>query len=158
MIENKQVYTTIDFKNLNWHDCKIYGFAFDETKFKFYLDIDLIFEWIKLSNEDEGYQFKIAPATLVFENVWNLIFDIDTNLSLSIDNVLMQNPHFPRNKEFLSEIKEYDWAIKLLQGEITFKSIGFELYIRKSPEITQEQTIDLDRRGGISFSTKITTH
>lgn len=155
MIENTQVYTTKDFDALNWHDCKIYGLAFDDVTFKFYLDIDLIIEWINPAGKGEGYKFKIAPATLVFENVWNLVFDIDTNLTLSIDDVTMQNPHLPKNKDYLPEIMEYDWSISLLQGEITFKSIGFEIYIRKSPEISQEQTLGLNVRGGVSFSTKI---
>lgn len=152
MIENKKVYTTKDFEVLNWHDCKIYGFAFDDATFKFYLDIDFIIEWINPLNEDDGYKFKIAPATLVFENVWNLVFDIETNLALSIDDVSMLNPHFPKNKDYLPEIMEYDWTITLLQGEISFKSIGFELYIKKSPEIVIEQALGLNERGGISFS------
>jgi hypothetical protein len=155
MTENIRVYTTKDFDALNWHDCKIYGLAFDDVSFKFYIDIDLIIEWINPIGKDGGYKFKIAPATLVFENVWNLVFDIDTNLTLSIDDVSMQNPHLPKNKDYIPEIMEYDWVISLLQGEISFKSIGYEIYIRKSPEIRQEQTLGLKERGGVSFSTKI---
>jgi len=66
-------------------------------------------------SEEEGYKFKIAPATLIFNNVWNLVFDIDTNLSLDIDSIIKQNPHSPRNKDFLPEIQEYDWIITLQQ-------------------------------------------
>jgi hypothetical protein len=157
MIEYKQVYTTQDFKELNWHDCKIYGFAFDDNTYKFYLDIDLIIEWIDPFKEDEGYKFKIAPATLVFKNVWNLVFDIDTNLTLSIDDISMQNPHLPKNKDYVSGEMEHDWLITLLEGEISFKSIGFEIYVRKSPKIEQKQILGLDERGGISFSTKVQT-
>jgi len=155
IIENKYVYTTKDFDILDWHDCKIYGLAFDDNTFRFYLDIDFIIEWINPLNDVDGYKFKLAPATLIFQNVWNLVFDIDTNLSLDIDNISMQNPHFPINKDFLPEIKEYDWIISLQQGEITFKSIGLELYLRKSPQISQIQTFGIKERGGISFSTTI---
>ena len=76
MIENKHVYNTKDFDALEWHDCKIYGLAFDEVTFRFYLDIDFIIEWISPLPEGKGYKFKIAPATLIFNNVWNLVFDI----------------------------------------------------------------------------------
>jgi hypothetical protein len=157
MIEYKQVYTTQDFEGLNWHDCKIHGLAFDDKAYKFYLDIDLIIEWINPQEKNECYKFKIAPATLVFKNVWNLVFDIDTNLTLSIDGVSMLNPHLPKNKDYVPDEMEYDWLITLLEGEISFKSIGFEIYIRKSPEIGQKQTLGLDERGGISFSTKVET-
>jgi hypothetical protein len=150
------MYSTKDFAVINWHDCKIHGLAFDEVEFKFYLDLDLIIEWIEpLSNKD-GYRFKIAPATLIFRNVWNLVFDIDTNLALDIDGVSMQNPHYPKNKDYITDENEYDWNMVLQQGEISFSSIGFELYIRKPPEIRQEQSLRLKERGGISFSKEIT--
>ncbi len=151
MDKNDFKFSTKDFTEINWHDCKIHGLAFDEVEFKFYLDIDLILEWIEpLSNED-GYKFKVAPATLIFSNVWNLVFDIDTNLALDIDSVSMQNPHYPKNKDYVHE-NEYDWNIVLQQGEISFNSIGFEIYIRKSPEIRDEQSFVLKERGGIFFS------
>lgn len=153
MIENKKVYNTNDFGALDWHDCKIYGFAFDDDTFQFYLDIDLIIEWISPTSDGGGYKFKIAPTTLIFKNVWNLVFDIDTNLSLDIDGISMQNPHSPKNIAFISEKTEYDWNITLQQGEISFNSTGFELHIRKPPEIRQEQSFSLKERGGISFST-----
>jgi hypothetical protein len=155
MIEdNKYLLTIKDFDNLEWHDCKIYGLAFDDVAYKFYLDIDFILEWIKPLNEDEGYKFKIAPATLIYHNAWDVRFDIDTNLSLDIDSISMKNPHSPKNNAVLPDTLEYDWVIELQQGAISFKSIGFELYIRKSPVINQMQTLGLIERGGISFSAK----
>jgi hypothetical protein len=115
----------------------------------------LIIEWIKPLSDEVGYKFKIAPATLIFRNVWKLVFDIDTNLALEIESISMQNPQHPKNKDYVSDEFEYDWNIFLQQGEISFKSIGFELYIRKSPEIKQEQSLGLEERGGISFSNEI---
>ena len=150
---DKNIITVKDFDNLNWHDCKIYGLSFDDVNYKFFLDIDFIFEWIQSSNNDKGYMFKIAPATLVFHNVWDVNFNIDTNLSLDIDNISMNNPRFPKNKDVLPEIFEYDWCIELLQGAISFKSIGFELHVRKPPIMMQMQSFGLKERGGISFST-----
>ena len=152
MNKNNFIFSTKDFAEINWHDCKSHGLAFDEVEFKFYLHVDLILEWIEpLSNED-GYKFKVVPATLIFRNVWNLVFNIDTNLALDIDSVSMQNPHCPKNKDYVQDENEYDWNIVLQQGEISFNSIGFEIYIRKSPEIRDEQSFLLKERGGISFS------
>jgi hypothetical protein len=152
MNKNNFIFSTKDFAEINWHDCKIHGLAFDEVEFKFYLDIDLIIEWIEPLPNEDGYKFKVAPATLIFRNVWNLVFDIDTNLALDVDSVSMQNPHCPKNKDYIQDENEYDWNIVLQQGEISFNSIGFEIYIRKSPEIRKEQSFVLKERGGISFS------
>jgi hypothetical protein len=154
MIENKRILNIKDFDKIEWHDCKIYGFVFDDVTYQFYIDIDFIVEWIEPINENEGFKFRIAPATLVFKNVWDVVFEIETNLSLDIDNVSMVNPHYPKNNEILPEIFEYDWTLTLQQGEISFKSIGFELYMRKSPELRPLQSLGLNERGGISFSTK----
>lgn len=44
---------------------------------------------------------------------------------------------------------EYDWNIVLQQGEISFNSIGFEIYIRKSPEIINKYSFVLSERGGV---------
>lgn len=147
MNKNNFIFSTKDFTKINWHDCKIHGLAFDEDEFKFYLDIDLILEWIEPSSNEEGYKFKLAPATLIFRNVWSLVLDIDTNLALDIDSVSMQNS---KNKDYAQD--EYNWNIVLQQGEISFRSIGFEIYIRKPPEIRDEQSFVLKERGGVSFS------
>jgi hypothetical protein len=152
MNKNNFIFSTKDFAEINWHDSKIHGLAFDEVEFKFYLDIDLIIEWIEPLPNEDGFRFKVAPATLIFRNVWNLEFDIDTNLALDIDSVSMQNPHCPKNKDYIQDENEYDWNIVLQQGEISFNSIGFEIYIRKSPEIRKELSLVLKERGGVSFS------
>jgi hypothetical protein len=152
IINEKTVFFVGDFDKLKWHDCKIYGFMFDDINYKFYLDIDFIVEWIDPINEHEGYKFKVAPATLVFHNAWDIIFDIETNLSLEIDDVVMSNPHEAKNKEVVLSKPEYDWHIELQQGDIFFKSIGFELYLRKPSILTENQTFGLEARGGVSFS------
>lgn len=155
MNKNNSKFDTKDFAEINWHDCKIHGLAFDEAEFKFFLDIDLIIEWIEPLSNDDGYKFKVAPATLIFMNVWNLVFDINTNLALDIDGVSMQNPHRPKNADYIQNENEYDWNIVLQQGEVSFNSIGFEIYIRKPPEIINEQSFMLKERGGISFSMQV---
>ena len=147
-----RILTIKNFENISWHDCKIFGLAFDELKYKLYFDIDFISEWVMPENNKKYYKLRIAPATLVFNNVWDINFEIDTNLSLDIDNVVKRNPHASKNKPM--EV-EYDWSIELLQGEITFKSIGFKLYLRNEPQILSLKDRSLIKRGGVSFSTTI---
>lgn len=100
------------------------------------------------SKKEKRYKLKIAPATLVFKNVWDINFDIDTNLLLDIDNFFYKNPQASKNK--LEEV-EYEWSIELLQGEITFRSIGFKLYLRDKPQILNLRDRSLMKRGGIIF-------
>ena len=153
VLNERKIFLTEDFTKLEWHDCKVYGFAFDETSYKFYLDIDFIVEWISPKDGEENYKFRVAPATLVFSNAWDVKFDIDCNLSLEIDSIQMCNPHDAKNKEVVSSKLEYDWHIELQQGDIFFKSIGFELYLRKPSILLDSQTLGVEDRGGISFST-----
>ena len=147
----KRILTIKDFESIIWHDCKIYGFAFDDSKYKLYFDIDFINEWIKPQEKEKRYKLKITPATLVFSNVWDVNFDIDTNLSLDIDSVVKKNPHISRNKP---QKMEYEWEMELLQGKITFKSIEFKIYFRDKPQILNFGDRTLIKRGGVSFSTK----
>ena len=153
IINEDQLFKIKDFEKLEWHDCKIYAFAFDDITFKFYLDIDFITKWIDPINDDKGYSFEVSPATIVFHNTWDVILDSDTNLSLEINNISASNPHKAKNEQVVHS-KEYDWHIELQQGDIFFKSIGFTLFLRKPPTLSDSQTLGLEARGGISFSIK----
>lgn len=150
-MDTKLVFTTSNFNQIQWHDTKIYAFAFDDKNYKFYLDVDLILEWINPQSNSENYTFKIVPATIVFFNTWNLIFDVDTNLNLIIEDVEMSNPHLPNNIKHIENILEYCWKIELSEGEIKFNSIGFEIFAKSEPILSNEQSIGLYERGGISF-------
>lgn len=46
----------------------------------------------------------------------------------------------------------YEWQMGLQEGDIRFKSLGFEQIVRKSPVYTNGQVLSLEERGGISFS------
>lgn len=150
-METKLVYNTNNFNQIQWHDTKIYAFAFDDKNFKFYLDVDLILEWIDPQLNSENYTFKIVPATIVFLNTWNLIIDVDTNLNLVIEDVEMISPHLPNNIKYIENVLEYCWKIELSEGEIQFNSIGFEILTKSEPVLSNEQSIGLFERGGVTF-------
>lgn len=151
---HKEMFNTDEFEAMEWHDCKIYAIAFDETNFLLLIDIDYIFEWIK-SETGGNYNFKVSPAILVFENVWNLNIDIDSSLSLDIDEISRSNPRPPKNAESIKKEFEYDWIIQLQQGELSFSSVGFKQIIKKEPIIIDRQNIGLGDRGGIDFNTVV---
>ncbi len=145
---DKFIWTENDFDQMNWHDSPIHAIAFGDN-FKLLMDIDYIFEWVL---KGEKYIFWIAPCTLVFENVYNLAFDVGpTTPGFTIDFVTMENRQRPKNSEYIDRDTEFDWTIEMQEGTITFKSVGFKQYVRQLPKLLRRQKLTLIERGGLSF-------
>lgn len=148
----KNIWTEADFKNMVWHDNPIHALTFNDN-FELLLDIDYIFEWVL---KEDKYSFWISPCTWVFENVYNLTFDIGpASPGLTVDTVMKENPQRPKNSEYINRDLEFDWKIELQEGTISFKSIGFKQYVRQSPILLRSQKLSHEERNGISF--KVTT-
>lgn len=147
---DKPIWTEIDFDSMNWHDNPIHAFTFGDN-FELLLDIDYIFEWVL---KGKRYIFWISPCTLVFENVYELTFDIGpTTPGLTIDFVTKENPQRPKNSENINRDTEYDWTIEMQEGTISFTSVGFKQYVRQPPRLLSTQKLTPGERGGLSFST-----
>jgi hypothetical protein len=135
-----------DFEKMGWHDNHVYGLALNVEEFKFVLDIDYILEWVKPNEKETYFKFWVAPATLVFKNVRDLVLNFEGGLEIGIEEIL--------RKEIKTAKKiEYDWRIVTSVGLICFKSSGYEQYIRNPPKLIENQKIGLNNRGGISFET-----
>jgi len=147
----KRIWTELDFEQMSWHDCPIHALSFSKD-YKLLLDIDYILKWV-LSKNKKNYKFWISPCTLVFENVYDIALESD-HTSLVILNVTKDNPRAPKNEIYLDKKIEYDWVIETTVGEITFKSVGFNQFIRKPPIFINSQEIDIETRSGLSFSTE----
>jgi len=147
----KSLWSDVDFENMGWHDCPIYAVSFGQN-FELLLDIDYIFEWVL---KGKKYKFWTSPCTLVFENVYDVKFDLAMITSgLVIDNVIRENPGKPRNADYIKRDIEFDWTIETFQGPISFKSAGFRQFVRGKPLFLGTQAIGLKERGGISFDLK----
>lgn len=143
----KNVWTEVDFEQMNWHDNPIHAIAFGDNEIK--LDIDYIFEWVL---KGKTYNFWISPCTLVFENIYDLVFDVGpSSSSFTIDLIAKENPQKPKNSEHIKREIENDWTIEMQEGTMHFKSVGFKQYIRESPVLLPTQKIEATQRGGISF-------
>jgi hypothetical protein len=146
----KSVFTEEDFEDMNWHDSFIYGISFADN-FKLHFDIDYIFKWVLTGKK---YKFWIAPCTLVFENVYDIIFDLEmSSTQLDIDGIKRENPQRPKNADYIKRDTEFDWTIQTQQGIISFKSVGYKQYVRRLPEFLNRQIIGKEARDGISFNT-----
>lgn len=141
-----------NYNEMSWHDCRVYAIAFDKSNSRLLLDIDYITKWVKPNDSSEHYSFWVSPCTLIFNNVWNLKVDLETNLEMVINEITRENAHEAKN---LNGKIEYDWQIELLQGEIKFKSIGYNLYLRKEPVLSQSQELSLKERGGFGFGNQM---
>jgi hypothetical protein len=68
-----------DFEKMSWHDNAIHGFTIregdDGCSGELDLDIDYILEW--LNTENNNFSFRLAPATLTFYEVTDLIISIN---------------------------------------------------------------------------------
>ena len=148
----KGVWTTGDFDEMAWHDCLIHAISFGE-EFKLLLDIDYIFKWVL---DGKKYKFWIAPCTLIFENCYDVNFDLDMSTPrLEIDSISRKNPKKPKNAEFIVSQVEFDWIMETQQGNISFTSVGFSQYVRRKPVFSNAQSFSEEERGGVSFDLSI---
>ena len=145
----KTLWTETDFDIMSWHDCPVHGLLFDKEN-KLLFDIDYLFRWV-LTEDKRKYKFWISPCTLVFENVYNIVFESDYT-TIIIDNISRENPQRPKNVEHIKKDLEYDWLVETTAGVICFKSVGFKQYVRQAPVLTEMQELDLKIRNGINFN------
>jgi len=146
----KSIWNESDFEQMGWHDSKIYALEFRDESFELILDIDYILEWVNPSDNETQFKFWVAPATLVFRNVWNLNINIES-LDLEIQDLHRSNPRPPKNINSIKESLEYDWNIGTNSGEIAFTAVGYKQYFRKDAVLSSLQKVGLNERGGVSF-------
>jgi hypothetical protein len=103
----KWLWTEIDFEIMGWHDCHIYAIAFVSEKFEIAFDIDYIFEWVYPKPNEKYFSFWVSSATLVFENAYNIEFDISSyNGELEIDLIKRESIGIPRNAQHIGKNEE----------------------------------------------------
>lgn len=146
----KDKWSEIDFEQMTWHDCKVHAIAFDTIKNEILFDIDFILKWVLVGQYENQYHFIVAPATLVFRNVYDISLNLLT-VEFIIDKIERENPIKPKNSAYIKEQVEYDWSIETTNGVISFKSVGFNQYLRKEPIISNCQYLNLVERGGVAY-------
>jgi hypothetical protein len=106
------------------------------------LDIDYILQWNQPDIEGLPFTFWIAPATLIFKHVQNLILEIDTTFTeaYEIDDI----------EKRVTETG-ITWTIITQRGYIEFTSEGYEQFIRQDPSFQFGQTIPYIERHGVSL-------
>ncbi len=143
-------WTDEDFASLSWHDNTIHGFrliAGESGVGALVLDIDHILEWHP--NDDRGFSFLVAPATLTFRDVSSLKVAIDyatPTAALSpftIDRIDRTVERRPRYNAVL-----WTLPINWPTGEITFEAAGFLLELRAAPASSCSMSLPREPAGG----------
>ena len=147
----KSEWTTTDFETLSWHDCHFYGFRLDPREHgtaELEFDIDFIVEW--LCRTARQVEFRVAPATLIFHNIFRLQVELDyaspvlAGMSpFAIDGI---------EREVLSKPGGYSsfrWRLPVNwpSGVITFESPGFRQVLRRPSILVDRPWLLAEERG-----------
>jgi len=135
----KKIWTDADFEKMGWHDCRIYKIRLTD---KLELDIDYILQWNKPDIEGLPFTFWVAPATLVFKNINDIQFEIDTAFDEAVEI---------EDIELNKSDNKIQWIIITQQGDIEFTADGFTQWIRQEPFFQFGQTISYIERYGFSL-------
>ena len=136
---------------MSLHDCYIHGIGFNFEKYQIFFDIDYILKWHDPEANSSYFSFDISPATMVFNNINELYIDIAPMEEVQIDNLSRSRGRTPRNSSYIDKETEWNWLIECDEGNISFYSVGFKLYLRKKPQKLKRQYFTLEERGGINF-------
>jgi len=136
------VWTAADFDHLSWHDNHVHGISLHEGEHgtgELILDIDFILEWDQVQ---DGFQFVIAPANLVFHEVSSLRIEIDYGTRsaamgpFSIDGI---ERRFEERERYTAQI--WSMEINFPSGMIQFEAEGFTQTLRAAPRRSREQRL-----------------
>jgi hypothetical protein len=149
-----------DFDGFSWHDNIIYGLSLDvgdpdrdTWHCRLVLDIDHIVEWLR--GEADGMRFRVAPATLTFEDVGDLRIAVDYGDSGGRRNInemsIAEIVRMPLAHPSERDIPYWRWRIALnwpRGGEIFFAASGFRQDLRAEPVLLAEQRFSSAARPG----------
>jgi hypothetical protein len=152
------IHTEADFEQLSWHDCHIWGLEFvvgdaeqEDWTSDLALDIDFIVEW--LCTIDNGAQFRVAPARLVFHGVTDPRIDIDwgdsgNRTAIHVVSIAGIERERIRDQKVHLDRPYYKWRIGLNspKGEITLGAVGFTQTLLGEPLLTDQQQLSRAER------------
>ncbi|WP_444915408.1 hypothetical protein ACJJI5_03940 [Microbulbifer sp. EKSA008] len=145
----KKIWSENDFSIMGWHDSKIWGFLADTENFEFMIDLDYIFQWIHPRKGETYFKFWVAPVTMVFENAYDILLDIESRQGeLEVADLHMVNERKTKNGRF----DEHDFRFDCQEGEFKISATGFKMYVRKAPILQSRKALNYKLRGGINFS------
>jgi hypothetical protein len=144
----KATWTEADFDQMSWHDCAVHAVAVEPAPpcpGRLLVDLDYIVEWVCPTPPATAYGFRTCPATLVFDDAWDLAGEIDLqgfSFEMSLDAVERSGP---------DQHGAFGWTLVGHGFSLTLRASGFTLYLRGRPILSPHQRLSIDQRGGLSF-------
>jgi hypothetical protein len=144
----KTIWTDADFDAMDWHDNAVHAIALEpgpSDPGRLLLDIDYIIQWVPPEAPATTLSFWICPATLVFDQAWDLTTDIDLrgwSFQLSLNAIERSGP---------DEHGYCDWTLAGDNFTIGLSARGFAQYLRRAPVHRPGQWLSAEERGGFSF-------
>jgi len=144
---SKAVWTDADFPQMGWHDCRVHALSYleddDPPPGRFLLDLDYIVRWVEPAKGEKHFTFWIAPATLVFDEAWDITGTIGPlHSSLEIADLHRLEP--PGGDQA--------WHIEGQEFDLRLRASGFRQYLRTPPKHVPRQVLTMTERGGLSFA------
>ncbi|MEU0537576.1 hypothetical protein [Amycolatopsis tolypomycina] len=147
---SKAVWTDADFPQMGWHDSHIHAAALVETEDdlppdRLVLDLDYIVRWVEPARREKHFTFWIAPATLVFDEAWDITGEIGPlHGGLELSDLHRLDP--PDDKPYPA------WHLEGHEFDLKFRARGFRQYFRRPPQHVGRQVLTMAQRGGLSFA------
>lgn len=144
-------WTAADFDAMGWHDATIHGIAFRPDVWELALDLDYILRWVEPVAGESHYRFWVAPATLIFENVSAMRFQLECQGAVSLQGIERGSPESTR-PDFKGPAQQWPWVLDCNEGEIALTATGYRQIFRQPPRLQAQQSLSLADRGGVSFA------
>jgi len=144
------MFSTEDFGKIQWHDNAIHGFRILEgdTCGELVFDIDFIAEWLPPLNGK--YSFKVAPSSLTFHEVSDLVISINYAEAsaavqpMTIHEIQRESITYPNGYKSFRWKVDINWLPKSF---FSFCSPGFSQLQRMEPITTEAQYLSPSERG-----------
>jgi hypothetical protein len=170
--------TDEDFEAMDWHDTCVHAVAVEDDGWsRLLLDLDYIVKPVHPEPPERVLSFWVAPATLVFENVWDLEGDIVAASGMA-QRVLLMIRDVQRESDVMKDVRsgrrerwisgmagghdfskgspETDyldrWEIAGHNFALRFLADGFHQHFRARPTLTGDTRLTGAERGGLSFA------
>jgi hypothetical protein len=146
----KATWTDADFDVMGWHDCRVHAVSIGQAEDGFpwnrvLLDLDYIVKWVDPASGQKHFTFWITPATLVFDEAWDITGQLDPmNDLLEIADLHRLAPPDDQPDPL--------WHIEGQNFDLRLRAPAYTQYLRKPPIHSTAQYLTQSERGGLSFA------
>jgi hypothetical protein len=149
MQEHSKKWKDDDFDGMSWHDNHVRSVRISNPRenydYDLILDLDYILEWI---HRGGTFDYRIAPAILIFHIVDNVKFDFQLYFKDDIEISSIERQDITPEPEKKLGLRKWHFTIHLQvkDGSISFDARSFEQELRREPRVVDRQLLDETER------------